>query len=184
MLKDLLRPLFLCIAIVFLFSFWIDKTPLWSSDEGRFGEKAREMLEMKDFVVPHFDYVASIEKPPLAYVVTAFFYSVFGVSSWSTRLTSISSALLGLLLCYGFTRKLFNQRTAFWSVVLLTTTVGYVLLGRFAMIDMLLTLLLSASLFCLITACLQQKRKYYLAAYVFMGLSFLAKGLIGFLLPG
>lgn len=172
------------LATVFIFFFLIDKIPLWSSDEGRFGEKAREMWQMKDFVVPHFNYITSIEKPVLAYLVTALSYAVFGITSWSARLTSIVSAILGVALCYGFTWKLFNRQTANWASILLITSVGYVLLGRFAMIDMLMTLFLSGTLFCLMTASLLEERKYYFAAYVFMGLAFLAKGLIGILLPG
>ncbi len=184
---EALKYFLLAAAALFLFTFWINIIPLWSSDEGRFGEKAREMLELGNWVVPHFNYVAAFEKPVLAYWVTALFYVLFGVAAWSARLTSVVPALVGIGLCYHFTRRFFGRPAAFWAAVVLTTMVGYVLLGRFAMIDMLMTLWLSVSLFCLLTASLEDdalvKRRHYLIAYAAMGLAFLTKGLIGILLP-
>jgi len=41
----------------------------------------------------------------------------------------------------------------------------------------------SAALLCLLTAFIERKRKYYLYAYTLMGFAFLAKGLIGVVVP-
>ena len=40
-------------------------------DEGRYAEIAREMLELKDWLSPHVNYVLYFEKPPLMYWLTA-----------------------------------------------------------------------------------------------------------------
>ncbi|HXV27401.1 MAG TPA: glycosyltransferase family 39 protein [bacterium] len=183
MSKKTLSCFFFPGAAFFLFFFWVHKIPLWSSDEGRYAEIAREALELKDFIVPHFNYLPHLEKPILAPLLTTFSFMLFGVNSLSARLPSILSALAGIFMTYGFTRKLFNEKTAFYAALLLTTSIGYVLVGRFAVIDMILTLLFAGAFFCLMTACLQQKPPYYLAAYAFMGFAFLAKGLIGLILP-
>ena len=66
---------------------------------------------------------------------------------------------------------------------MLLTTAGYALVGRFAVIDMLMTFLLSMTLFCFMTAFFEQKRGYYLAGYGLMGLAFLTKGFIALVLP-
>ncbi len=170
-------------AVLFLFFFWIGQIPLWSSDEGRTGALAHGMFESKDFVLPHFNSIPYLEKPAFTYALIAGVYSFFGVSSFSTRLVPVLAALAGLLLTYFFTRRLFNARTAVYAALLLVTTVGYVLVGRFAVIDMLMTFFLSLTFFCLMTAFFEQKRSYYLLAYAGMGFAFLTKGLIGALLP-
>jgi len=157
--------------------------PLFSSDEGRFSEIAREMFVGHDFITPRFNYIEHFEKPVFAFLLTALSYVAFGVQSLSARLVSILSAIAGIFMMYAFTRKFLGKRTAEFSSIILATSVGYVLIGRFAMIDMLMTFLLSGSLFCLLTAHIKQKPRYYLFSYGFMGLAFITKGAIGLVLP-
>jgi 4-amino-4-deoxy-L-arabinose transferase-like glycosyltransferase len=90
---------------------------------------------------------------------------------------------LGLAVLYHFARRLFDEKTADYSVLMLLTTIGYVLVGRFAVIDMLMTFFLSASLLFLFTAFWERKSVHYLSAYACMGFGFLTKGLIGIVLP-
>ncbi len=183
MTKSYQKILF-ALTAAFLFFFLAGKIPLWSSDEGRYGEIAREMWETKNFIIPHFNYVFFLDKPVLAPVFSAFSIGLFGVNSFAVRLPLALAALTGIFAAWGFARKLFDEQTANLSAVLLLSTVGYVLVGRFAVIDMLMTLWISLALFCFMSGYFQKKSKCYLAAYVFMGLGFLTKGLIALVLPG
>ena len=179
-----LRGLLLTSASLFIFFFLIPNIPLWSSDEGRFAEIAREMLQIRDFIVPQFNYVDYLEKPVMAAWTTAGFFAVFGISSLTARLTSILAALAGVWLCRRFARKYFGARVADTTVLILLSSIGFVVVGRFAVIDMLMTLILSATMFSLFAGYQEKNRKYYLLAYVLMGLGFLTKGLIAMILPG
>lgn len=172
------------VAVCFLFFFYLGKIPLWSSDEGRYGEIAREMWETKNFIVPTFNYFEYLEKPVLTPLLASLSIGVFGTNAFAVRMIPVLSALLGILVTYFVTRRLFNARTAFFSILLLATTVGYVMVGRFAVIDMTMTMLLTFCMFCLLEGFLKQNRRCYLLAFVFMGLAFLTKGMIGFVLPG
>ncbi|HTL48310.1 MAG TPA: glycosyltransferase family 39 protein [Verrucomicrobiae bacterium] len=183
-MKKTLVVLGLAAAALLLFFYKSNEIPLWSQDEGRHGEIAREMFERRELVVPSFNYVDYLEKPPFAFLPNAAAYVLFGVSSVSARLPAIAAALLGLLLTYFFARRFFSGSAAGHSAVILATSVGYVLVGRFAVIDMVLTLWLSCAIFFLMAACFEQKRHLYLPAYFFMGLAVLTKGLIGIVLPG
>ncbi len=183
-MKNFLKPAAFLAAAVFIFFIFLNRIPLWSSDEGRYGEIAREAYEEGDYIVPQFNYVDYLEKPILAPLLTAGAYAVFGVNHFSARFVPAFSGFLGLLICWFFTRRHFGRSTADLAGLLLLTSVGYVLVGRFAVIDMLLTLVMSASMFCLMTAYFEKRRWLYLFAYFFMGLAFLTKGLIGFVLPG
>ncbi len=179
-----LHKILLSGAALFLFFFLLGRIPLWSSDEGRFGEIAREMLESKNFIIPQFNYVPYLDKPILAPLLTCVMYALFGVTDFATRLVPVLSALLGLFFFHRFSKRIFNDRTADFAALLLLTTVGYVLVGRFAVIDMLMTFFISTTLFCLFLAFYEKNSHLYLAAYALMGLGFLTKGLIGIVLPG
>ncbi len=55
--------------------------PLFNPDEGRYAEIPREMLSGGDWVIPHLNGLAYIEKPPLQYWATALSYRLFGPSA-------------------------------------------------------------------------------------------------------
>ena len=170
-------------AVLFLFFFGLAQIPLWSSDEGRFGEIVREMWVSKDFIVPHFNFIPHIEKPVFSFWLGSLSAALFGVSSFSMRLPSVVSALLGILMVHYFTQGLFNKKTADFAAIILATSLGYVLVGRFAIIDMVMTFFMSGAIFCLAKASIEENPRFYLFAYVFMGLSLITKGLIGLVLP-
>ena len=141
------------------------------------------MWESKDFIVPHFNYIPHFEKPIFAYLLTALSIGVFGANSLAVRFPSVLAAISGIFLTHAFTRRLFDEKKANLAAMILSTSVGYFLLGRYGMIDMLMTFFLSAALFGLAAAVIQKDRRFYPAAYLFMGLAFITKGLVGIVLP-
>lgn len=170
-------------AAAFIFLFQLGSIPLWSGDEGRFGEIAREMVELREFLIPQFFYIHFLEKPILYPLSAALSCMVWGVGSFAVRFPSAVAALCGIGMTWWFTRRFAGERAAVRSAVVLTTFLGYVLIGRFAVIDMMLTLFVSAAIFCLGTAAIEKRGNFYLAAYAFMGAAFLTKGLLGVVVP-
>ncbi len=183
MIKKISYLLF-CAAALFLFFFLQNQIPLWSSDEGRYSEIARSMFVSKNFLISYFNGVPFTDKPFLAPFLTLPGFKLFGMSEISARLVPILSALIGIAALFLFSKSIFNERTAQLSAFILLTTMGYVLVGRFAVIDMLMTLWISLSVFCFMTAFFKQRSYWYLPAYVFMALGVMTKGLIGIILPG
>src|SRR5664279_4952702 len=69
--------------------------PLIDTTEARYGEIARKMAELNDWVTPWFDYgVPYWGKPPLAFWVTAISFKLFGVNEFSARLPHLIVSLL------------------------------------------------------------------------------------------
>ena len=172
------------LAVLFLFFFRLGDRPLWSSDEGRFGEIAREMAESGDYVVPSFNYVDYLDKPAMASWLSAGAIHLWGPNSFSVRFPLAVAAVLGIFMTGWFVRRFCSDRAAFLAMMFQTTGLGYVLVGRFAVIDMLLTFFLSGAFFCLFAGYQFQKKQWYWAAYLFIGAAFLTKGLLAVVLTG
>lgn len=183
-MKHWFKPLLFAAAAVVLFFYNTGTMPLWSTDEGRHGEISREMWESKNFIIPQYFHVDYLEKPILSFALTALSIGTFGANSFAVRFVPAVSALLGILMIWFFTRRLLGSRAGEYAALMLLVTLGYVLVGRFGVIDMVMTFMLSGAFFSFMTAYFEKNRGFYLLAYVFMGFGFLTKGLIGIVLPG
>ena len=69
---------------------------LFEPDEGRNAEIAREILLLKDWVTPHYDFIPRLDKPISYYWLIALSYKIFGVSEWSARLPSALGRRFGV----------------------------------------------------------------------------------------
>jgi 4-amino-4-deoxy-L-arabinose transferase-like glycosyltransferase len=76
------------------------QVPLMDSTEARYGEIARKMAELNDWVTPWFGYGTPYwGKPPLAFWLTAISFKLFGVSEFAARLPHflISLVIIALI---------------------------------------------------------------------------------------
>ena len=94
----------LLIATICLFS-GIGKTSLYSLDEVKNAEAARQMIVQNDFITPVFNGELRTDKPPLHYYFMAGSYQMFGFHPFSARFFSAFMGLLTLLVIYLFTKK-------------------------------------------------------------------------------
>ncbi len=165
--------------------FWKLGGPLIEVDDARYAEVPREMAAGGDWVVPHLNGLPYVEKPPLIYWLPALSYKLLGVTETSARLPWAVLALAGILATAWLGAFLFDLQTALAAAVMLASTGFYFFLGRYLTPDIPLTV-------CLLVACCaifklaegSGRRGAAILAWVFAGLSFLCKGLIGFVFPG
>jgi len=177
------------LALTFGIAFFafLGRLPLIDPDEGRYAEIPREMLEKGDFVTPYLNYVKYFEKPPLHYWLNALSFKVFGLNEFAARFPAALCGLLTVLATYHLGKKLFGRREGLLAAIILGTSVGFVAQGRFNIIDMTLTFCMTACLGVFLLAVREgeaRKALYYRLFYIFAGLTVLAKGLIGVVLPG
>ncbi|MBI4800643.1 MAG: hypothetical protein HY794_18285, partial [Desulfarculus sp.] len=64
-------PLILLALCGLLFFGLLGQRSLWETDEARYGEIAREMVQSGDWVTPRLNYVKYFEKPILTYCLVA-----------------------------------------------------------------------------------------------------------------
>ena len=157
---------------------------LMDPDEGRYAEIAREILVLKDWLIPHLNLLPYLEKPPLVYWLTALSFKVLGSNELAARLPSAVSALGGLLLAYALGRTLWGPAAAFVSATVLATCCGYVVLGRILTIDMTFSLLLNLAIALGYLALSRERPRLWPWAYGVLGLAVLAKGPVALLLAG
>ncbi len=155
---------------------------LWEPDEARYAEIAREMLRSGNLLVPHLNYVAYVEKPPLLYWLTTLSFWIFGVSEFAARLPVALSAIIGILATYFFALRAFGRRHAILAAAILATTPMYALMAQVITTDMTLTALVTISTFALYLHWHEGGRWCWLA-YIAMGLAVMTKGPVGAALP-
>ncbi|MEJ2746003.1 MAG: glycosyltransferase family 39 protein, partial [bacterium] len=179
----------LILSIFFAFAFFhcLGEYPLMDPDEGRYAEIPREMLESGGFITPHLNYVHFFFKPPLFYWMNAASLKAFGENEFAVRFPSALCGFLAILLTYFVGLKAFGRREALLSALILGTSGGYYTCSRLNLIDMPLTLFMTAAFgFFLIASTTAERRRglYFYLFYISMALAVLVKGLIGVLFPG
>jgi 4-amino-4-deoxy-L-arabinose transferase-like glycosyltransferase len=168
--------------------FLLGGTPLANPDEARYAQIPREMIEAGDWVIGRLNGVPYLEKPPLVYWMIGLCHRLFGPGEWSMRLTPALSGLAGVLLVYAATRRLHSRTAGIAAAVVLGTSLLHFGLSRVLLLDIVLSLWLSAALFCFILGVREpagaRRRWLFYGMYAAAALATLTKGLIGFLIPG
>ncbi len=112
--------------------------PLIEPDETRYAEIALGMHASRDWVNPMLDGQPYLDKPPLMYWLTALSFSIFGVNEIAARLPSVVSALLTIMISFSLGRRIVGIRAAWLGAMALALCGGFMLAGRFLILDSLL----------------------------------------------
>ena len=174
-------------AILSLFyAFCLGSYPLFTPDEGRYSEVAREMVATGDYITPRVNGVIFLDKPILYYWLQATAINLFGLNEWALRFFPALFGVFGCLMSYACGRKLFNRRTGIVAAVILGATPLYFASAHYANLDLEVAVWISCTLLSFITAVRNPARpqaSWLFATYIFAALAFLTKGLIGFAFP-
>lgn len=170
-------------ALVFL-SLNIGGYDLWAPDEPRYAQVAREMLDSGNWFTPYVNGEPYMEKPPV------FFWSIaaaswpFGdVSAITARIPSALAAALTVFMTYALALRLFNDRIAWWAAIILMTTSRFWWQARTAQIDMVLTALLTVSLYAFWRHVESPARRWRILFFAMIGIALLTKGPVGIVFP-
>lgn len=182
-------PLDFCLLLVLTsltFFFHLGSVGLLGPDEPRYAQVAREMMDRGDWVTPTLLGQTWFEKPALVYWLMGISYRLFGVSEWAVRFPSACLALAGVLWLYWLGTRVHSQRCGFWAAAALASTCFYFGFARGGTFDLPLTVCLSVTLGSFLWWDLSPAKtdhRWLWVFYTFLGISLLAKGLIGVVLP-
>lgn len=182
--KTLIWDVLLITALAaILYSLFAGSYPLITPDEGRYIEVAREMVASGNFITPHLNGAAFLDKPILFYWLEAGLIKVFGLHEWVVRLLPAFFAWFGCLLSYWAGTALYNRRTGLLAALMQMTMLLYFLLAHYCDMDLMVAVLLSAVLWLFLVGLQKLQSRYFWLAYFFAGLAFLTKGLMAIVFP-
>ncbi len=174
----------LAALLVFVWLATLAARPLFNPDEGRYAEIPREILESGDWVIPHLDGLAYIEKPPLQYWATALTYRVLGPSALSARLYCALTALGTLWVTGLAARRLWGFEAGWRAAAVLSGMLLFVVLGQLLTLDMSLTFYMTLSLAAFLLAQKAARpRRWMLLAWAAVACGVLTKGLVAAAVP-
>ncbi len=189
--KDI--PFLVCLFLLglFLFLFHTWAMPLIDPDEPRYASAARDMLFHGNWIVPYFNGVPRINKPPLFYWTIVISYKFFGINEFSARFPSALAAIGTVFITYLWGKRCVEWpktisccSNGFWTGVVLIASPLFFLISRFCITDMLLTFFVSVSLYLFFIEYTETNKNNFrkLLLYFVLGMVFLVKGHIGILL--
>ena len=183
MTKWVYRSLAAFVALVWLAT--LANRPLFNPDEGRYAEIPREMLSGGDWVIPHLNGLAYIEKPPMQYWATALSYAMFGETEFAARLYVALTALGGIALVWLSGSRLWGEQIGWRAAAILAGMFMFPILGQLMTLDMSLTFYMTASLvgFLMAQHAPESERRFMLMAWIAAALGVLTKGLVAAAIP-
>ena len=169
----LLSAVFAAVILASLFT-----PPLLDDADASHAQAAQHMAESGDWVTLHVNGLRYLEKPPLPYWLAAALYRVFGQNVFATHLPN-ALALLGCAwLAWLFATRAWSPRAGLYAALGVLTSVGPFLYTRFAIPEALLSFLLLAALYCLLTGFEPNKGLRFYEMWAALALAVLTKGLI------
>jgi len=175
------------IFIIAVYLLGLGYLPLLGPDEPRYAQVAREMLLRGDPITPTLGGHTWFEKPPLLYWMMIAAAKVFGMNETSARLGPALCGLLTIAAVYWVGRE--TERAGgvadfgLWSALVTASCLGLIVFSRAASFDVVITMTTTWSLACFLLHELTRKRWLLAGFYVFVGVSLLAKGLVGVVIP-
>lgn len=155
-------------------------------DEPRYAAIARAMAETHDWVTPRLWGTPWFEKPVLYYWTAGIAMRIFGVSEFAARLPSALAGLLAVIAVAWTALRSYGLGAAWYSLLMLPTSVAMIGFSRAAGPDMLFAALLTASM-AVAVEMLQKERPgpfSQIAFGFFLGAAVLAKGPAAIILAG
>lgn len=181
--KDLVIIAFM---LSLFYAFLIGSHALFTPDEGRYSEVAREMVATGDYITPRLNGVAFLDKPVLYYWLQASAIVMFGLKEWALRFWPALMGVFGCLIAYAAGRVMFSRRAGVISALVLATSPLYFGAAHYANLDLEVAVLISTSLLFFIMSAQTPSslhKGFLISAYVFASLAALTKGLIGIAFP-
>lgn len=178
------REVVLLLAICLPFLFLGLGLDFLDQGEGLYGTIPSEMLACGDWILPRFNGLPYLEKPPLFFWLTAATLALGVSAEWASRLWSALPALGCVLLVWRLGRQLYGPDGGLAAGLALSTSAGFALHVRRASPDLLMVFCVTLALYGFMRDLDRPPgRGRFWIFYLGIGLALLAKGLIGAALP-
>ncbi|MBS1530983.1 MAG: glycosyltransferase family 39 protein [Bacteroidetes bacterium] len=141
------RWLYLFIFLAILVNFSGLFTTIIGPDGTMYATIAKTMALKHDYINMYVLNRNWLDKPHFPFWVTALFFNVFGIHTWSYKLPGILFMMMGTVYTFIFARRLYNKEIALWAVLILLTAEHIVLSNSDVRAEAYLTGLIIASVY-------------------------------------
>jgi 4-amino-4-deoxy-L-arabinose transferase-like glycosyltransferase len=171
---------FLCVCI----SVWgMYATLLFDEDEGFLAETARNTVATKNYLAVVVNQEIRFDKPYFCFWLAAFSLKLFGNNELAVRLPSFIFFLLFVHQIYRFCCISYSRKIAGRSVYVSFGMLQFQLLSKAAIADNILNFFLATALFQAYYFLENNQKKHLFWFYTCLGLAFLTKGPVAFVIP-
>jgi 4-amino-4-deoxy-L-arabinose transferase-like glycosyltransferase len=172
----------LMITTIALYLVNLGGYPLYTKGEPREAVTIYDIVHGGGWILPARAGVEIPSKPLLMHWLAALVSLVTGVTEFSVRLPTAALGIAGVLVCYFYGRRLFNNVSAFFAALMMATTAQYLQAATGARVDMTLTFFMEVAFFefILMAEGLTKRRMLF---YVAIACAILTKGPVGGVLP-
>ena len=177
---------FAAVCLVYILSCGVPR--LLDQIDGQYGGAAREMIDRNDWWTPTQDGVPRLQKPPLVYWLEILSLRTLGTNEFGARFP-IALGTVGWFLGTGLLggRVLGSDRAGLAAAMLLSTFMGTFLFTRLIMPEAFVACFLVLTFWCLVEALQESSHsgvdRWLIAAWLFITLGVLAKGVHALLIP-
>ncbi len=168
------------IAAVYLCNLTID---VMEVDAAQYASMAAEMKDNASYLQVYHRGEDYLDKPPLLFWLSSVSFNVFGVNNIAYKLPALLALLLGLWSSYRFTLLYDNRETALMATTIVASTQAFFLMMNDVRTDGLLTGFVMFTIYQCAAYLKQRHRHFLILAGIGVGLSMLAKGPIGAIIP-
>lgn len=190
--RFLLRPkgwhrlyalLFSITGVVYLLGAVVD---VMDVDASQYAAMGMELMQRKAWFIITDRYDAGyMDKPPLLFWLVSRAYIVLGFHNWSYKLPSVVSSVIATYAIYRYTQNWYGNRAARFALIMLPTSVAYILFNNDVRTDALQINYLVLAMWHLSEYVEMRPRRWLhlAAAFASAALGMMAKGPMAIVLP-
>ncbi len=149
------------------------------NNEGLYASIAAEMRAGGDWIIPHLDAIAYIEKPPMLFWLTGASFALFGETEAAARAAPALASLGIVALVWWLGRRTGRAAAGWVAGLIVATSIVTIGIGRTLYFDMLHTAFVSAALALAFVGLSEKSRPAIRLAAAALALAVLTKGFLG-----
>lgn len=171
------RWLYFFISLAVLVNFSGLFVPLMDPDAGVYASVSKHMVLRNNYLELFFQGTDWLDKPHFPFWITAAFFKIFGIHTWSYKLPGILFVLLGAYYTYLFAKQHYNKTIALWAVFILLTAEHIIISNSDVRAEPFLTGLIIAAIYHFSNALSKKIGWHLLAASLFVACAVMTKGI-------
>ncbi|MEO6613624.1 MAG: glycosyltransferase family 39 protein [Chitinophagaceae bacterium] len=166
---------FISLAVLVNFSGLL--VPLMDPDAGVYASVTKHMVERNNYLELYFQGTDWLDKPHFPFWITAAFFKIFGIHTWSYKLPGILFALGGAYYTYLFAKQQYNKTIALWAAFILLTAEHFIISNSDVRAEPFLTGLVMAAIYHFSNSLEKKIGWHLIAAALFAACAVMTKGI-------